>query len=386
MNRKELIKVHKNLFKKDHEIFILTPSRINIIGEHIDYLGGDVLPANINLYMMGSFSKSKNFSIYSENYKNFGINNFEDKKDFFYDEKNGFLNYFLGCIQILRKHNYKIKGFNVAIFSEIPTSSGLSSSAAFGVSIIKGVLELYNYKVNNIEIALLFKEVENEFMNLKNGIMDQFIIANGLKDNLMLLNTSTLEFSHHKIDLGDYEFVVFNTKKKRNLIDSKYNERVNETKKALEIINQKNKYKNLTEIPYEKLSETLNLIDDLTLKKRVKYVIQEQNRVNKFIENLKNKNYKEMGKILNDGHKDLKNLYEVSCKELNFIVDNSIKIEGVLGARMIGAGFGGCLIIFIHKNSIKKLKNNIIKKYENFFGFSCEMYLVKVVDCAKNIT
>lgn len=386
MNKKELILTHKSLFKENHEVLILAPSRINIIGEHIDYLGGSVLPANINLYMMGTFSKAKKFSIYSENYKNFGIKIFEDKKEYFYDKSNGFSNYLLGCIQILREHNYNIKGANITVFSAIPTSSGLSSSAAFGVLIIKGLLNLYEYKVDNIEIAILFKKVENQYMNLKNGIMDQFIISNGIKNNLMLLNTSTLKFTHHKINLDNYEFVIFNTRKKRDLIDSKYNERVFETKKALDIINIKNNYDNLTDIPFEKLETTLELINDETIKKRVRFVVEEQNRVAKFIENLNDNNYERMGKILNEGHKGLRDLYEVSCKELDFIVDSALKINGVLGARMVGAGFGGCAIVFINKNNITELKNNIVKKYRKYFGFSCEMYRIKVVDCAKDIT
>lgn len=381
-----LNKIHFNLFKKMPETIILSPSRINIIGEHIDYLGGNVLPANISLYMLGMFSKNNSFEIYSDNFKEMGIKKIDDDVNFQYDDSHGFLNYVLGCIQTLRNHGFNIGGASISISSSIPPSSGLSSSASFGVLIMKGLLILYGYDVNGIEIAKLFKEVENKFMNLKNGIMDQFIIANGVENNLMLLNTSTLDFLNYEINLGDYELVVFNTKKQRELIDSKYNERVNETSKGLQQINSKNNYDNLTSIPLNKMEEILKLIDSETIKKRVKFAIQEQNRVNNFVELLLKNDYKGMGQILNEGHLGLKDLYEVSCPELDFIVEHSNKINGVLGARMTGAGFGGCAIVLVHKDIIPKLENEIVNLYKNEFGYACEMYIVKVVDSAKNIS
>lgn len=386
MNKEQIKKSHFYLFNVKPEIIILSPSRINIIGEHIDYLGGNVLPANIDLYMLGSFSKNENFKVFSENYKNLGIKEVKNEKSFTFDESNGFMNFVLGCVQILRKNNFNIVGAYISIYSNVPSSSGLSSSASLGILIIKGLLTLYGYNEDGITIAKLFKEVENNFMNLKNGIMDQFIIANGKANNLMLLNTSTLKFSNHEINLGDYQFVVFNTKKKRELIDSKYNERVNETSLGLKKLNEYYNYNFLTEIPIQKLDENLGKIENKIIKKRVKYVVEEQNRVENFVKLLNTKNFKAMGEILNKGHQGLKNLYEVSCSELDFIVENSIKINGVLGARMTGAGFGGCAIVLTHKDSIKELKKEIINKYKDKFGFECEMYIVKVVDGATDIT
>ncbi len=385
MNKDKLNKKHLELFKIHPEVIILSPSRINIIGEHIDYLGGNVLPANIDLYMLGMFSKNIIFEVYSDNFENIGVKRIDDKESFKYDKKQGFLNYVLGCVQILREHDYEIGGASISVSSFIPPSSGLSSSASFGVLIMKGLLTLYGYEVDGIEIAKLFKEVENKFMNLKNGIMDQFIIANGIANNLMLLNTSTLEFSNYEIDLGEYQFVVFNTKKARDLVSSKYNERVDETTKGLEKINKTNNYKNLTSIPLSKLEKTLELIDDKIIEKRVRFAIEEQNRVNDFIALLSLNDYHKMGKILNEGHKGLRDLYEVSCEELDFIVEKSNQINGVLGARMTGAGFGGCAIVLVNKNNVKELQEELIKSYENKFGYSCEMYIIKVVDCAKNI-
>jgi galactokinase len=385
MNKENLIKTHKELFGVEPQTTILSPSRINIIGEHIDYLGGNVLPANIDLYMMGTFSKSDCFEIYSDNFQDAGIRKVEDQKNFKYDKTRGFLNYVLGCVQILRDNNFEVGGVSVAVSSIIPPSSGLSSSASFGVLIIKGLLKVYGYEVNGIEVAKLFKEVENKFMNLKNGIMDQFIIANGIENNLMLLNTSTLQFSNYEINLGDYQFVVFNTKKQRDLVGSKYNERVEETSKGLELINQTNTYENLTSIPLSKLDNELEKISNEIIKKRVKFAVEEQNRVNDFISLLPLNDYVAMGKILNEGHKGLKELYEVSCDESDFIVDQANAIDGILGARMTGAGFGGCVIVLTHKNSVKTLEQELVKKYNDKFGYPCEMYVIKVVDCAKDI-
>ncbi len=385
MNKENLVNTHIELFGVDPEITILSPSRINIIGEHIDYLGGNVLPANIDLYMMGTFSKSNDFSIYSDNFKDSGIKKIEDQISFKYDKTRGFLNYVLGCVQILRNNNFEIGGVNVAISSIIPPSSGLSSSASFGVLIIKGLLKVYGYEVTGVEVATLFKEVENKFMNLKNGIMDQFIIANGIANNLMLLNTSTLKYSNYEINLGDYQFVVFNTKKQRDLVGSKYNERVEETSKGLELINKTKSYDHLTSIPMSELENELKKLDDEIIKKRVKFAVEEQNRVKSFVDLLPLNDYYAMGKILNEGHKGLKELYEVSCDESDFIVDQANKIDGVLGARMTGAGFGGCVIVLTNKNSVKKLEEELVKEYNDKFGYPCEMYVIKVVDCAKDI-
>ena len=385
MNKDKLNEAHIKLFGMEPEVVILSPSRINIIGEHIDYLGGNVLPANINLYMMGMFSKNKIFEIYSDNFQEMGIKKTDDQKIFKYDKSLGFLNYVLGCVQILRDNSFKIEGASISISSIIPPSSGLSSSASFGVLIIKGLLQLYGYEVDGIQVAKLFKEVENKFMKLKNGIMDQFIIANGIENNLMLLNTSTLKFSNYKIDLGDYQFVVFNTKKQRNLVGSKYNERVEETSKGLEQINKSNSYENLTSIPLSELNNVLELIDDEVIKKRVKFAIEEQNRVKNFVDLLALNDYPQMGKILNEGHEGLRNLYEVSCQESDFIVEYGNKINGVLGARMTGAGFGGCVIVLVNKHNIKELEEELVEQYNAKFGYPCEMYMVKVVDFAKNI-
>ncbi len=381
----QLIEVHKALFGETPKIKVLSPSRINIIGEHIDYLGGNVFPANINLNMEGFFTKSNNISMYSHNFREDGIRFIADQNEFSYNESNGFLNYVIGCLQILRDEGYRVGGFNASINSDIPASSGLSSSAAFGVLIIKGVTELYNIHLDGVEIAKIFKKVENRFMNLKNGIMDQFIIANGIKDHAMLLDTSTLEYENFKINLGEYKFVVLNTKKPRDLIDSKYNERVDETTKALKLINKKHSYENLCSIPISQKESVLELIKNPTIRKRAKYAIEEQERVRMFMKAIRETDIKKMGMILNQGHAGLRDLYEVSCPESDLIQETANEVEGVAGARMTGAGFGGCLIALVKKDSIQELKEKVTKKYAGKYGYECEVYETEITDSTRII-
>ncbi|EGZ30935.1 galactokinase [Malacoplasma iowae] len=374
----------KNLFEQTYnkkpELYVLSPSRINIIGEHIDYLGGNVFPGNINLYIKAAFCKSDSIQVFSTSFKEDNIRKVDIQDNFKFNKDYSFLNYVLGCYQTLVNHNYKIGGFCLVVDSEIPTSSGLSSSASFGIMVLKEITKLYGYDVPPVELAKIFKEVENNFMNLKNGIMDQFVIANGKKNNFMLLNTSTLDYKNYEFDLKNYNFLVINSKKPRNLIESKYNERVYETTKALEQINKKYDYKNLCSIPITEINNVLNLIDDETLRKRAKYAIEEQERVKQFINNLISNNFQECGKILNNAHLALKNDYEVSCKELDFVNEVGNSIDGVLGIRMTGAGFGGCLIALIDKKSNEIFKKTIIDKYKNEFGYPCEVYEIEVVN------
>lgn len=385
MNIDALIKKHQTLYKTDQIVKVEAPARINVIGEHIDYLGGLVLPANVNLYMYGLFSKADDIAMYSENFDDLGVIQAVNTEHFSFNPRNEFMNYALGCVEILRKHNYVIGGFNLTITSTIPCASGLSSSAAFGIMMITGLAKLYGHKIDNKTKAILFKEVENNFMHLKNGIMDQFVIANGSKNHLMCLNTSTLEFTNLPIHLGDYEFVIFNSKRPRNLISSKYNERVEETTQGLRMINQEYNFTHVCDIPYELRSDVLELIGDPIIAKRIRYAIEEQHRVESMLIAIKNDDYKAMGKILNEGHHGVQYDYEISCAETDFIQSTLRNLPGVLGARMTGAGFGGCLIALVDKKIISSLNKLVIEPYNEKFHHGGEMYQIEVVDCAKII-
>lgn len=385
MNLDTLIKKHQELFNANKIVKVQAPARINIIGEHIDYLGGLVLPANVNLYMYGIFSKAENIAMYSENFNDLGIIQTENAEHFTFNPHNEFMNYALGCVEILRRHNYPIGGFHLSIASTIPCASGLSSSAAFGVMMITGLAKLYGHQIDNVKKAVLFKEVENNFMHLKNGIMDQFVIANGSKDHLMCLNTSTLQFTNLPIHLGEFEFVIFNSKRPRNLISSKYNERVEETAKGLEIINQNYNFAHVCDIPYELQNDVLELISDPVIAKRIRYAIEEQHRVKNMLIAIKNNDYILMGRILNEGHHGVQYDYEISCPESDFIQSTLRNLPDVLGARMTGAGFGGCLIALVNKKVIPSLNQLVIKPYNEKFHHGGEMYQIEVVDCAKII-
>lgn len=382
-NYETIKKEFKKIYKEEPEIVVISPSRINIIGEHIDYLGGNVFPGAIGLYMRAVMKKDNNISFTSLNFKENGSKEFDLSKPLVFDKDNSFLNYVIGCYKILNENGYKVGGFKCLVDSEIPLSSGLSSSAAFGVMLIKGIAELYGHDIDNVEVAKLFKQVENNFMDLKNGIMDQFVIANGKKDHLMVLDTSTLEFKYVPFNLGKYNILIINSKKPRNLIESKYNERVAETTEGLKQINKKYNYKNICEIPFSKKNEVLKLIKDPKIASRVKYAIEEQHRVNELVKALEKNDFVKVGKLLNQGHKGLKEDYEVTSAELDFVNEEGNKIPGVLGVRMTGAGFGGCLIALMDAKSNEQFIETLSKKYKERFGYNCEIYSTSIVDGAK---
>lgn len=371
-----------NLYNtKDIKIFT-APARINLIGEHIDYNGGHVLPAAVSLYCrcLVSFREDLEIQLYStsfENLESFDLNKFEKSKD------SSWVNYIKGVISVLRQHNYKIdRGLNLFYDSTIPVGSSLSSSAALLDVTIFMLSNLFNLNISKKDIALLAKEVENNYLNLSCGIMDQAIIALGKKNNAMLLDCAKFEYNYIPLDLGKYSFVILNTNVERQLTESKYNERVSECTKALNIIKTKYNVSNLCELSPKYLNDIKLLLNDDILYKRVHHVVSEEARVQEFCTNLKDSNILRLASLLNESHKSLKEDYEVSGIYLDTIVEEAIKAQA-LGARMTGAGFSGCAIALIETSQFSDFKKSVEENYYNITNLKCDVILVDITDGVK---
>lgn len=362
------------------EVFF-SPGRVNIIGEHIDYNGGYVMPCAINLgtYFVVRLNNTSKVNAYSMQFEELGVVSFDVN-----DEKHThtYVDFIKGVMKILNIH----VGFDMVCVGTIPHSSGLSSSASFSTGIGYALSYLTNSLVSGTELALACQRVENEYMGVNCGIMDQFIICNGKKEQALLLDCNTLKYEEIPFKLGDNVLVIASTNKKRQLADSKYNQRRDECEKVLEIINQNGyEYKNLCDIDEDKIEELSMLIHDETLIKRFRHVVSENARTIKASVALKQGNIKLLGELLTKSHNSLENDYEVTGKELDTLVHNFLNQEGCIGSRMTGAGFGGCCIALFKKGYESKAIAKVKEIYTKEIGYEPSFYEVLVASGTKKL-
>lgn len=327
------------------------PGRVNLIGEHIDYNGGLVLPCALTIGTYAAVRKREDNSI------NFYSENFPNNHDF---EK-----YPRAVIKSLELTPNQ--GFDVAYYGDIPNQSGLSSSASIEVVTAFFLNDLYSLNLDNITIAKLCQKAENEYVGVNCGIMDQFAIAMGKKNNAIYLDTNTLEYTYVPIDFKGYKLIIANTNKKRTLADSKYNERRQECDEAARLLGLDNLC-NATDI---------SSLKDPTLYKRAKHVTTENQRTK---EAVKTGDIRRFGTLMNESHDSLRDDYEVTGVELDTLVDAARKQEGVLGARMTGAGFGGCTINLVQENCVEAFIENVGKEYNQITGLTADFYPVEIGD------
>lgn len=356
-----------------------SPARINIIGEHIDYNGGKVFPAAINRYLYVAIRKRQDSKIIYNSLDFPGTYEFSITDNFAFDKKNDYANYLNGILSQLKARGCKFEcGFEVLMVSNVPAGGGISSSSALECGFAYAVIETYGFDIDRVEIAKLGQMSEHSFMGVNCGIMDQFIIATGRKNTATVLDCNTLEYDYVPLELGDYRFVVMNTNKQRRLADSKYNERRSQCEEALKILQDNGvKARALCEITPAQWEESKKFISDEILAKRAKHCIYENQRVLDAVAALKAGNLAKLGQLLNESHKSLDEDYEVTGIELNTLAATAQKQKGCLGARMTGAGFGGCAIALVHKDNVDEFIENVQKEYSSVIGynagfFSCE--------------
>jgi galactokinase len=362
---------------KIHSFF--SPGRVNLIGEHIDYNGGFVFPAALTIGITALWRKRNDASIVLRSLNAEGEIKLDLNADINYDENHGWANYPKGVFRYLQKEGYPLAGGDILFSGSLPDGAGLSSSAA--LEVLSGFMMLQAVdaakSIDLTWLALLCQKVENEYMGVNCGIMDQFSVAHGKKDHAILLNCQTLEYQLVPFDMHDYSLVIMDTAKKRELADSKYNERRAECEEILVLLNKSNAYKNLCAASLEQVDL---LIKDRVLRKRAIHVITENQRVLESVSVLEKGDLKKFGALLNASHASLKNDYEVTGKELDAIVEAAQKFNGCLGARMTGAGFGGCAIAIVKNSVTEDFKTAIEKEYHVRTGLHPAFYLSAIGD------
>ena len=357
------------------KIKVTSPGRVNLIGEHTDYNGGYVLPCALNLSINLYFEINNKQSYVRSDLGYSMIFNINDpyKKSSIHWE-----NYVFGVIEELKKIKSDLNNFSCNIKSSLPSGAGISSSSALVCGLIKGLSILNNLNLDNSQIIKLSRNVEHNYIGLLGGIMDQFTILNAKENKAILLNCNDLTTKYIDINFGDLEILLLDTNIKHNLASTEYNTRVKECKQALKTINRvsNKKYENLSQVSLEEINDTKNDLSKNQFNRSV-FVYNENRRTIKSAELIKKNNLLEFGELMYQSHDGLKNNYEVSCEELDFLVDQTKKIDGVIGARMMGGGFGGCTINLVKSIEIPEIVSKIKKNYKSDFGINLKSIIAK---------
>jgi len=374
MNKK-LVKKVKRSFEvqfKTKPLIVFSPGRINLIGEHTDYNDGFAFPAAINKGIALAISKSalnvsKVYAINKEELYEFTTENIKPLLD------GGWRNYVLGVVAELQNLGKKLGNFNSVFAGNIPGGAGMSSSAALENSFVYGLNDLFELGLTKNEMILVSQKAEHNFAGVKCGIMDQYASMFGVKKSALLLDCRTIESKPYKIDFKEYKLMLINTNVKHDLSESAYNDR----REVCEKISSLLQISALRDASKEDLDELIGKISDEEYQKAL-YIINENNRVKQFSEAINKDDIAALGDLLYQSHEGLSTKYKVSCEELDFLVDSAKECPNVLGARMMGGGFGGCTINLVKKHEFKVFKKDIARKFRNKFKKECSVYSVKL--------
>jgi galactokinase len=380
----DIKKEFEKRFDKEPEHIFFSPGRVNLIGEHIDYNGGQVMPCAISLgtYLAVSKNTDKVFRFQSLD--------FPDKAELHLQNSysksgKGWFNYPLGVIDHIISQGKPVSGLDMLFSGNLPVGAGLSSSASIEVLMAYALDQLFQLDIARLDIATLSKKVENEFIGVNCGIMDQFAVVFGEKDKAILLNCDTLEYALLPFRVDDHVLAIINTNKQRTLADSKYNERFAECGSALKALKKEINVKHLCDIDIQAFQTHRHLINDPVLENRALHVISENFRVHEAANALKNGKLKEFGQLMYGSHQSLRELYEVSGTELDTIVDFCKNYEDCPGARMTGAGFGGCAIALIKKESLEDFSEKLTEHYKNRIGYVPEIFASAIGDGVREV-
>lgn len=387
MNKEELLKEYETTFGEKGKDVFFSPGRINVIGEHTDYNGGHVFPAAISLGVYGVYGprEDKKVCLFSGNVDGdiveFDIDDTTVEKD-----DRFWANYFKGMITYLReKYDNIDHGFNLYIKANLPSGSGLSSSAA--IEMLMGIIlkDEFNLDVDRIALAKMGQRTENEFVGLNSGIMDQFACIMGKKDSAIFLDCNTLDYEYKPLALGDYEIIIMATNKPHTLADSAYNDRVRECHDAVKKLQAKLDIKTLGELDNDTFDEYAYLINNETEIKRARHAVSENQRTLRATKAMQDGDLEKLGRLIDASHVSLHYDYEVTGQELDTLAEASWAQPGILGARMIGGGFGGSAIAIVKKDQAEAFKKNVGKIYRDKIGYDASFYDAEIVDGTKRI-
>ncbi|VTS17483.1 galactokinase [Streptococcus porcinus] len=387
MTKADLKEHFQHIFGLEAEAVFFSPGRINLIGEHTDYNGGHVFPAAITLGTYGVARKrtDQTCRFYSENFAELGViavnlNNLA------FEKEDNWTNYAKGVIKYLKAAGHRIDtGFDLYVKGTIPNGSGLSSSAS--LELLVGIVceKLYDLDLERIDLVKIGKKTENDFIGVNSGIMDQFAIGMGADQKAIYLDTNTLDYELVPLELGDYQIVIMNTNKRRELADSKYNQRRSECEKALEELQEALSITSLGDLDDTLFDQYAYLIKDGMRIKRARHAVSENQRTLRALEALQAGELEVFGRLMNASHVSLEHDYDVTGIELDTLVHTAWEQEGVLGARMTGAGFGGCAIAIVDKNQVESFKKVVEDRYQDVIGYKPEFYIAEVAQGAHTL-
>ncbi|MBG9986976.1 galactokinase [Facklamia sp. DSM 111018] len=380
MDQEQLHKEFKRIFQRPAERVFFSPGRVNLIGEHTDYNGGHVFPCAITFGTYGLVARRDDHQIvcHSLNFEQDGLKAFSTET-IQYEEEDGWLNYIKGMVKYLQEEAGQIvKGFDFLIYGNIPNGAGLSSSAS--IELLVGVIvnQLADLQLNLIQLVKLGQKVENAFIGVNSGIMDQFAIGMGQAEQAIFLDVNTLEYELVPAEFGEYCLLIMNTNKRRELADSKYNERRSQCEAALKKLQAELSINSLGDLTEAEFEQNRYLIDDETLEARAKHAVYENVRTIKAREALSGNDLMTFAQLMNQSHDSLREDYDVTGIELDTLVEAAREQDGVLGARMTGAGMGGCAIALVHKRKLEQVQEAIAERYTSEIGYSPDFYVANV--------
>lgn len=360
------------------------PGRVNLIGEHTDYNGGYVLPAaieygtvalvarrNDGIIRVASTSRQLRVEIEVDRIRP--------------DKANEWANYPLGVIHMLRQYGVEIGGADLLFDGNIP-GGGLSSSASLELATAVAMLGAWGQSVDRVELVKLCQKVENEFVGINSGIMDQYAVGMGKEGHALLIDCGAVEHKYVPLSIPGHKIVISNTNKPRELVDSKYNERQAECQAGLRMLKSTLPgIECLADVSVEQFEEHAGSITDPTVRKRVKHVVYEDARVLDAVETLKSGDLGELGRLMIESHNSLRDLYEVTGRELDSLVDEALNIDGVVGSRMTGGGFGGCTVSIVRDDQIEEFARRVSEGYTRTTGLVPEFYVTEAAAGASEV-
>lgn len=388
--KKALNETFEELFGAGGEIrAYFAPGRVNLIGEHTDYNGGHVFPCalTIGTYGLARKREDKRLRFYSMNFPEDGVieSSLEDLKP---AEEAGWTNYPKGVMWAFEARGHKLPwGVDFLVYGDIPNGSGLSSSASLEVLTGWMLKDIHGIEsLSGQELAVIGQYAENHFNGMNCGIMDQFASAMGKKDSAIFLDTSTLEFEYAPVVLPDARIIITNSKVKHSLVGSAYNDRRNESEQALKDLQQVVHIETLGDLTEEAFEEHKMAIKDPVCRKRAKHAVYENQRTIKAYNALKADDLEAFGKYMNASHISLRDDYEVSCDEIDILVDLAWQIPGVIGSRMTGGGFGGCTVSIVKNDAVDDFIEKVGEGYQARTGHRAEFYVVDVGEGAHRLS
>ncbi len=358
------------------------PGRVNMIGEHTDYNGGHVFPCALTIGTYAAVKKrtDRKLRFYSMNFEKMGVVE-SSLDDLTPSDAAGWTNYPKGVMWAFAERGMKMDcGLDIVLNGNIPNGSGLSSSASLEVLTGFYLRDLFGFDVTNVDLALIGQYSENNFNGMNCGIMDQFASAMGKKDNAIFLDTADLSYQYAPLVLDGAKIIVTNSNVKHSLVNSAYNERRSECERALEELKTVVDIKGLGDLSEEQFEADKDAIKDDIRKKRAKHAVYENQRTIRAVEALKNNNLKEFGELMNASHVSLRDDYEVSCDEIDVLVEEAWKVDGVIGSRITGGGFGGCTVSIVKDEAGDTFKEKVGAAYKERVGKNADFYVVEIGD------